>query len=170
MQSWLKSMLFGYALLVCVWCWKLGIFLVGMIYHWNDIFAVRFRVLTCQCSSISSINQISASNSECKGYNCLSWFLKPRSCSSSDTSTIPNHIHCNVSLKFTIHLQICCKHKACVFFVWICGWASSEFCEFASIHAWHSLSVCITSSNRSLVHPLNNLSLRTFQRYQIIHG
>lgn len=112
MQSWLKSMLFGYALLVCVWCWNLGIFLVGMIYHWNDIFAVRFRVLTCQCSSISSINQISASNSECKGYNCLSWFLKPRSCSSSDTSTIPNHIHCNVSLKFTIHLQICCKHKA----------------------------------------------------------
>ncbi|KAF3576433.1 hypothetical protein DY000_02033149 [Brassica cretica] len=76
-----------------------------------------------------------ASNSECKDDNCLSLFLKPRSSSSSDTSTIPNHIHCNVSLKFTIHLQICCKHKACVFCVWICEWASSEFCEFASIHA-----------------------------------
>ena len=52
----------------------------------------------------------------------------------------------------------------------ICSCGMSGTISFALYRAWHSLSAYRNNSKGSMSIPLNSLSTRTFQIYQIIHG
>lgn len=122
---------------------------------------------------IFSIDQINKCIQLCtQRWRASLFVLRPSSRSSLDSSshTQPNPLYWASEVHDPSTEKIYCKHKDCVFLVWFCGQASSEFFEFTSNHTWHSLWSCLTLSYGSHVILLNSLSLRAFQRYQIIHG
>ena len=124
-----------------------------------------------ECWSIFSIAYRSASTSECNADSHRVKFRVPISCMFSPLSiqTHPHPLKRSEVVQDPSSMQILPKLKT---------WMSSlslacttgGIISFALNHAWHSLSAYQTSSKGSLSIPLNSLSLRAFQIYQIIQG
>lgn len=83
---------------------------------------------------IFSIEQIRASNSECKGDNRLSFFLNPHELLISHF-ILPNStiaLYCDSAVYDPSTKQILYKHKACVSCIWYGGCTSSLGFDFVS--------------------------------------